>query len=84
MNKPVHEHHCTENVQDHLQQVQQLLEKQILVEAVTQRQELPRDERQELLDKMLQKRHLAELRKKLDELHSADIAYILELSLIHI
>jgi len=70
--------HQTENVQDHLQQVQHLLEKQALVETVTHRQELPRDERHELLDKMLHKRHLAELREKLDELHSADIAYILE------
>ena len=72
------EHHYTENVQDHLQQVQHLLEKQALVETVTHRQALPRDERHELLDKMLHKRHLAELREKLDELHPADIAYILE------
>src|SRR5512146_239583 len=72
------EHHYTENVQEHLQQVQHLLEKQALVEAVTHRQALPRDERHELLDKMLHKRHLAELREKLDELHPADIAYILE------
>jgi magnesium transporter len=72
------EPHQTENVQDHLQQVQHLLEKQALVEAVTHRQELPRDERHELLDKMLHKRHLAELREKLEELHPADIAYILE------
>ncbi len=72
------EHHYTENVQDHLQQVQHLLEKQALVETVTHRQELPRDERHELLDKIVHKRHLAELREKLDELHPADIAYILE------
>ena len=39
---------------------------------------MPQDERHEVLDKMLHKRHLAELREKLDELHSADIAYILE------
>ena len=70
--------HYTENVQDHLQQVQHLLEKQELVETVTHRQESPRDERQELLDRMVHKRHLAELREKLEELHPADIAYILE------
>lgn len=72
------EHHYTENVQDHLQQVKHLLEKQALVETVAHRQELPRNERHELLDKMVHKRHLAELREKLDELHAADIAYILE------
>ncbi len=73
-----HEHHYTDNVQEHLHQVQHLLDKQALVETVVHNQELPRDERHELLDKMLHKRHLAELSDKLDELHSADIAYILE------
>jgi magnesium transporter len=72
------EHHYTENVQDHLLKVQHLLEKQALLETVTHRQTLPRDERHELLDKMLHKRHLVELRERLDGLHSADIAYILE------
>ena len=64
MNKPDHEHHYTENVQDHFLQVQHLLEKQALVETVTHRQELPRDERHELLDKMVHKRHLTELREE--------------------
>jgi magnesium transporter len=73
-----HEHHYTDNVQEHLHQVQHLLEKQALVETVVHNQELPRDERHELLEKMLHKRHLAELSDKLDELHPADIAYILE------
>lgn len=78
MNKSKHENHCTEDVQDHFLQVQHLLDKHALTETVTHRQELPRDERHELLDKMVHKRNLAELRKKLDELHAADIAYILE------
>ena len=73
-----HEHHYTDNVQEHLHQVQHLLDKQALVETVVHNQALPRDERHELLDKMLHKRHLAELSDKLEELHSADIAYILE------
>ncbi len=68
----------TENVQSHLQQVQHLLDKQMLVETVVHNQTLPRDDRHELLDKMLHKRHLVELREKLAELHPADIAYILE------
>ena len=72
------EHQFTDNVQDHLQQVQHLLEKQALLETVVHNQELPRAERHELLDKMLHKRHLAELSEKLAGLHAADIAYILE------
>lgn len=73
-----HEPHYTENVQDHLQQVEHLLEKQALVETVVQHQEFPRAERHELVDKFLHKRHLTELREKLSSLHSADVAYILE------
>ena len=44
------EPHYTENVQDHLQQVQHLLEKQALVESVVHHQEIPRDDRHELVD----------------------------------
>jgi magnesium transporter len=78
MDNTDHEHRNAGNVQHHLLHVQQLLEKQTLIETVTHHEELPRDARHELLDKMLHKRHLAELREKLDELHSADIAYILQ------
>lgn len=77
MSEP-NEHHYTDNVQDHLQQVQHLLEKQALVENVVHQQEIPRAERHDLIDTLLHKRHLAELREKLGSLHSADIAYILE------
>lgn len=70
--------HYTENVQSHLQQVQALLHRHELVEAVAQRQALPREERHELIGSLLHKRHLAELQTKLDSLHSADVAYILE------
>ncbi len=72
------ETHYTENVQDHLQQVQHLLEKHALIETVAHHQEMPRAERHELVDKLLHKRHLAELREKLGSLHPADVAYILE------
>jgi magnesium transporter len=61
-----------------LQQVQRLIDKQALVEAVAHQQEMPRAERHALVDTLLHKRHLAELREKLGGLHSADIAYILE------
>jgi magnesium transporter len=73
-----HESHQTENVQEHLRKVQALLEKHALVEELAHRQELPRAERHDLVDKLLHKQHLAELRIKLDTLHPADIAYILE------
>ncbi len=73
-----HESHYTENVQEHLQQVQHLLDKHALVETLAHKQEMPRAERHELVDKLLHKQHLAELREKLGSLHSADVAYILE------
>ncbi|MES1983141.1 MAG: magnesium transporter [Pseudomonadota bacterium] len=78
MTENSHEPHYTENVQEHLLQVQRLLDKHALVEAVVHQQEMPRAERHELLDKLVHKRHLAELREKLSSLHPADIAYILE------
>ncbi len=70
--------HHTENVQEHLQSVQALLEKHALVESLAHRQEMPRAERHGLVDKLLHKQHLTELREKLESLHPADIAFILE------
>jgi magnesium transporter len=72
------ESHYTENVQDHLKQVESLLHKHALLEAVIHRQELPRDDRHTLLDTLVHKQHIAELKRLLDNLHPADIAYILE------
>jgi len=72
------ESHYTENVQDHLKQVESLLHKHALLEAVIHRQELPRNDRHDLLDTLVHKQHIAELKRLLDSLHPADIAYILE------
>ncbi|MGB9093642.1 MAG: magnesium transporter [Gallionella sp.] len=72
------EHHYTENVQEHLKQVEALLHKHALLEEVIHRQELPRDDRHALLDRLVHKQHIAELQRKLDGMHPADIAYILE------
>jgi len=72
------DHHYTENVQDHLKQVESLLDKHALLETITHRQELPRDDRHELLDTLVHKQHVAELRGLLDDMHPADVAYILE------
>ena len=72
------ESHYTENVQDHLKQVESLLHKHALVEEVAHKQELPRQDRHALVDTLLHKQHLTELQRKLESLHPADIAYILE------
>lgn len=72
------DNHHTENVQQHLKQVESLLHKHALLEEVIHRQAMPREERHALVDTLVHKQHLAELRRKLESLHSADIAYILE------
>ena len=64
-----------EDLQQNLQQVQEVLQKHKVVESLVERQEMPKHE---LVEKLVQKQHLAELRTKLDRLHAADIAYILE------
>ena len=78
MNDTSQEHHITDNVQSHLKQVESLLHKHALLEAVAHRQAMPREDRHTLVDTLVHKQHLAELRHKLDSLHPADIAYILE------
>ena len=72
------EHHYTENVQEHLRQVESLLHKHALLEDVIHRQEMPREDRHVLVDTLVHKQHLAELQRKLDGMHPADIAFILE------
>jgi magnesium transporter len=64
-----------ESVQDALQQVQELLHKQKLVESLVHKQDMPRHD---LVESLVHKQNLAALQKKLDELHPADVAYILE------
>jgi magnesium transporter len=73
-----HEHHYTEDVQHHLKQVEALLHRHELVESLVHKQSMPREERHELVETILHKRHLSELSDKLETLHPADIAYILE------
>jgi len=78
MTKTIKEPHYTENVQEHLQRIQRLLEKHALVTTVANQQEIPRAERHELVDLLLQKRHVSELQDALADLHSSDVAFILE------
>ncbi|MBA3902413.1 MAG: magnesium transporter [Rhodocyclaceae bacterium] len=65
----------SEDVQQNLREVQVLLARHRIVEGLVHRQEMPRHE---LVENLVHKQHIAELRNKLDELHPADVAYILE------
>jgi magnesium transporter len=64
-----------EDLQQNLRDVQELLQKHKVVESLVERQEMAKHE---LVEKLVHKQHLAEVRVKLDRLHAADIAYILE------
>ncbi|ODT84498.1 MAG: magnesium transporter [Nitrosomonadales bacterium SCN 54-20] len=65
----------TENLQEHLQRVIQLLYEHKLAEGLLPPQPMPE---QGLMDGLLHGQSLAELQKLLDELHPADVAHILE------
>src|SRR3989338_3215914 len=64
-----------EDLQEDLREVQGLLRRQRLVEGLANRQEMPKHDRGE---SVAHKQNVAELRTKLDRMHPADIAYILE------
>ncbi len=63
------------NVQDLLQQVVTLLGKQKVVEEMVHRQPGPR---RDLVENLVHKQHLVEIERKLNQMHPADVAYILE------
>ncbi|MCP5279978.1 MAG: magnesium transporter [Thiobacillus sp.] len=64
-----------EHLEDSLRQVMELIARHRLVEELVHKQDMPRHE---LVESLVHKQNLAELSKKLDELHPADVAYILE------
>ncbi len=64
-----------DSLQESLQQVIHLLQKHRLVESLVHKQDMPRHD---LVESLVHKQNLAELQKKLDALHPADVAYILE------
>ena len=72
---PLHEEHHPDDIQLHLREVQELLARQKVVEDLVHRQEMPRHD---LVENLVHKQHIAELQNRLDELHPADIAFILE------
>jgi magnesium transporter len=70
-----HEDKSKEHIEDSLRQVMDLITRQKLVESLVHNQDMPRHE---LVESLVHKQNLAELSKKLDALHPADVAYILE------
>ena len=62
-------------MQDSLKQVVALLRKHQLVQSLVERQEMPRHE---LVESLVEKQNVSELRIKLDQMHPADVAYVLE------
>ena len=64
-----------EDLQERLAEVQTLLARHKLVEDLVHRQEGPRHD---LVEDIVHKQHLHELQNKLEPMHPADIAYILE------
>jgi len=64
-----------ESLQQSLQQVITLLNKHKLVEELVHKQDMPKHA---LVESLVHKQNLAALQKKLDALHPADVAYILE------
>jgi magnesium transporter len=74
MNEELH-HADADELQERLSQVQTLLARHKVVESLVHRQEMPRHD---LVEDMVHKQHLNELRTRLDKMHPADIAYILE------
>ena len=64
-----------EELQEHLAEVQTLLARHKLVEDLVQRQEGPRHD---LVEGLVHKQHLNELQRRLEPMHPADVAYILE------
>ena len=64
-----------ESLSESLQQVIALLDKHRLVESIVHKQDMPKHD---LIESLVHQQNLSELRRKLDVLHSADVAYILE------
>jgi magnesium transporter len=67
-----------EEAQRALARVQHLLEKQRRVEALVHREQTPAEDKKALVEQLVHRQHLTELKTILDRLHPADVAYILE------
>ena len=69
------ENQSQDTLEAHLAQVQTLLGRMRLVEELVHKQGGPR---QDLVENLVHKQNLSELQRRLEQLHPADIAYILE------
>ena len=68
-----------EDLQEDLREVQDLLRRHQLVEGLVERQEAAYgDPRHEIVESLVHRQNGAELRAKLDRMHPADVAFILE------
>src|SRR5215470_1145563 len=67
-----------EEAQRALSRVQALLEKHRRVESLVHREQASDEEKKALVEGLVHRQHLTELRQILDQLHPADVAYILE------
>lgn len=67
-----------EAAQRALVRVQHLLDKQRRVESLVHREQTPADEKKALVEQLVHRQHLSELRSIIDQLHPADVAYVLE------
>ncbi len=72
------EPHYTENVQEHLQQVQSLLDKHVQIDTLMHGRDALNQDTRESLEALSHEQEPTELQNKLGELHSSDIAFILE------
>ncbi|WP_020166852.1 MULTISPECIES: magnesium transporter [Methylotenera] len=64
-----------ESLGESLKQVITLLDKHKLLESLVHKQDMPKHD---LVEQLVHKQNVSELQKKLDALHPADVAYILE------
>ena len=64
--------------QAELEEVEKFLERLKLVEGLVHRQSEHDPHRPQLVESLVHKQHLAELQKRIDALHPADVAYVLE------
>ncbi|MBC8024174.1 MAG: magnesium transporter [Burkholderiales bacterium] len=62
----------------HLEEVERFLAKLKLVEGLVHRQSEHDGRKPQLVEDLVHKQHVAELRKRIDRLHPADVAYVLE------
>lgn len=77
MTAPAHPPRYSQNVEASLQHVRDLLGKHSLLEQPSRNNSLARADRHALIDELVHTRHLGLLRSKLQDMHPADIAWIL-------